>query len=134
LSAHFQLAVESEIYPRTHRYPFPDLLGTTTKCRQIHAEASLLPFRLNDLRFQQFETIEPLTQYILPTQRAAIASVRLGLYAVLSAELLATLPACNLGVFWGLKGVIVEVKHWPEPLRNNSRWMVAFQQFYEKML
>ena len=120
-----------DAYPLLKRNSFAKLLAVTRVCRQIYSEAALLPFRLNVFRIHQLATLVKFTEYMQPAQRAAITTLRLGLYDAMRKD---TLAVCDLGPFQALKRVIVETKFAPWVCREVPNWLEVYHQAWRKAL
>ncbi|KAI8939991.1 hypothetical protein NX059_003714 [Plenodomus lindquistii] len=66
-------------YRKSIRYPFSSLLASTAICRQIYAEANMLPFRLNTISVIRMEPIAYMLRKWSRKHREAIGGLRLGL-------------------------------------------------------
>jgi hypothetical protein len=102
----------------------------------MHAEASLLPFQLNDFRFHHLETVQEFTQCVTPVQLRAVANLRLALFLPLSENRIGALASANMRSFAGLVKITVETRHWrlDDMVFNRAQSRGTYAQQDRKML
>lgn len=116
------------------RYNFTRLLATAATCRQIHSEAGLSIFQLNDFRFHHVETIEQFHRSLPTAQCAAITTLRLALFSFATEDNMLMLGKCGVGRLSGLRKIIVEMSEWPTGVQNDAVVRKAFQRLYLRVL